>query len=114
MCFNHLAPETKQVPAGKDEAGAPVFNQKMHDVEVSPGGDAVFEVLVPDQPELDWFKDGVLIEDEGRFVIEDAIEGDELYRLTVENCEPTDHGTYTCLIKNDHGEAPVLCTAGHL
>lgn len=75
----------------------------MSDVQVKPGEDAVFEVHVPDQPDLDWYKNGILIEDEGRFVIEDAMEGDELYRLTVENCEPDDYGTYTCLIKNDHG-----------
>ena len=81
----------------------------MSDVEVKPGDDAIFEVHVPDQPELDWYKDGILIEDEGRFVIEDAMEGDELYRLTIENCEPSDYGTYTCLIKNDHGES--TCSA---
>lgn len=76
----------------------------MSDVKVTPGENAVFEVHVPDQPVLDWYKEGVLIEDEGRFVIEDAIEGDQLYRLTVEKCEPSDCGTYTCLIKNDYGE----------
>ncbi len=76
----------------------------MSDVEVKPGDNAIFEVHVPDEPELDWYKDGVLIEDEGRFVIEDPVEGDYLYRLTVENCEPTDYGTYTCVIKNDQGE----------
>jgi hypothetical protein len=76
----------------------------MSDVEVGPGDDAVFEVHVPDQPELDWYKDGVIIEDEGRFVIEDPVEGDQLYRLTIEKCVPSDHGTYTCLITNDHGE----------
>ena len=64
----------------------------------------MFEVCVPGAPELDWYKDGVLIEDEGRFVIEDAVEGEELYRLTVEDCEPEDSGRYTCLIKNDFGE----------
>ena len=76
----------------------------MSDVEVTPGDNAMFEVHVPDQPGLDWYKEGILIEDEGRFVIEDAVEGDQLYRLTVENCESSDHGTYTCLIKTDHGE----------
>ena len=76
----------------------------MSNVEVKPGDNAVFEVHVPDEPELDWYKEDVLIEDEGRFVIEDAMEGEQLYRLTVENCEPSDQGTYTCLIKNDNGE----------
>ena len=76
----------------------------MYDVEVKAGGNAIFEVHVPDQPELDWYKNGVLIEDEGRFIIEDPVEGEQVYRLTIENCDPSDHGTYTCLIKNDHGE----------
>ena len=103
--FLFEAPDKKQPPAVKDKKSrAPVFNKKMSDVEVKPGDNAIFEAHVPDEPELDWYKDGVLIEDEGRFVIEDPIEGDYLYRLTVENCEPTDYGTYTCVIKNDQGE----------
>ena len=77
----------------------------MSDVEVKPGDDAVFEVHVPEEPDLDWYKDGVIIEDQGWFVIEDPIEGDELYRLTIEKCVPSDHGTYTCLITNEHGKS---------
>jgi hypothetical protein len=106
VSFVFQAPDKKQSPAVQDKKSrAPVFNKKMSDVEVRPGDDAIFEVHVPDQPELDWYKDGVIIEDEGRFVIEDPVEGDQLYRLTIEKCVPSDHGTYTCLITNDHGES---------
>lgn len=77
----------------------------MTDVDIAPGEDAIFEVHVCDEPELDWYKDGILIEDEGRFIIEDPIEDDILYRLTIEKCQPSDRGTYTCYIRNDCGEA---------
>lgn len=62
------------------------------------------EVEVENEPFVDWFKDGVLLDDGGRTIIEDAVEGDTLYKITIEDSTSADSGEYKCVATNDAGE----------
>lgn len=66
------------------------------------------EVEVEHDPYINWFKDDVIIDDGGRFIIEDAVEGDTLYRLTVNDSTVVDTGEYKCVASNDIGDT--TCT----
>jgi hypothetical protein len=76
------------------------------------------EVEAINEPYIDWFKDDVLLDDGGRIIIEDAIEGDTLYRLTIKDSTPADSGEYKCIATNDAGEIScavyIEVKSGHL
>ena len=55
------------------------------------------------------FKDGVPLDDGGRIIIEDAVKGDTLYRLTIRDSTSDDSGEYKCIATNDAGE--IFCAA---
>ena len=64
----------------------------------------MLEVEAVNEPLIDWFKDDALLDDGGRIIIEDAIEGDTLYGLTIKDSTPADSGEYKCIASNDAGE----------
>ena len=71
---------------------------------MNEGDSIILEVEAVNDPFIDWFKDGVMLDDGGRFIIEDAIEGDTLYRLTIKDSTVADTGEYKCIAANDAGE----------
>ena len=71
---------------------------------MNEGESIVLEVEAKKEPLIDWFKDDVMLDDGGRIIIEDAIEGDTLYRLTIKDSTPADSGEYKCIASNDAGE----------
>lgn len=80
------------------------FIQGMSDVEITEGEDAKFDVRIEGVDlEVDWYRDDELIEDAGRFIIEDPHpdSDDNLYSLTIENCCPEDAGLYKCVANCD-------------
>lgn len=89
---------------------APVFLEMIKHVEVLEGEEARFDAHVDAVPEptIDWYRDGVLIPDQGRFVHIDAVK-EEVFTLVIENTELADAGEYTCIAINDVDE--VSCTA---
>lgn len=82
----------------------PEFTDVLRRVEVSVGDEAKFEVHTRGnpKPEVDWFKDGKLLEDTGRFEIVD--EKDGLHSLIIGKVEEDDAGTYKCVAFNEAGE----------
>lgn len=79
-------------------------------VEVLEGEEARFDAHVDAIPEptIDWYKNGELIPDEGRFVHIDAVK-EEVFTLVIENTQLDDAGEYTCIAINEVDE--VSCTA---
>lgn len=71
---------------------------------MNEGGSIILEVEAVNEPFIDWFKDGVMLDDGGRIIIEDAIEGATLYRLTIKDSTVGDTGEYKCIASNDAGE----------
>jgi hypothetical protein len=66
--------EEKKVP---EELGdRPIFTEKMQDVDVCQGGEAVFSVRASeDSPKIKWFRGDKQIENQGRFIIREAKDG---------------------------------------
>lgn len=89
-----------------NEAGTkPEFIEKLRNISALPGDEARFDVRVigSPPPEVDWLKGKEKIEDEGRFVLIDDIEGD-LFSLVIEDAKPSDSGEYECIAFNELGE----------
>lgn len=91
----------------------PIFKEKLHNLKVVEGENACFDIRVVGNPEpvVEWFKDSVQLEDEGRVMIIDDVDDNEpdLFSLVIENCKPSDAGQYTCLAMNEAGKDS--CTA---
>lgn len=77
----------------------------MQDVDVCQGGEAVFSVRASDSPKIEWYRNDEQIENRGRFIIEDAKDGEDLYRLIIDDVETKDIGTYVCRVTNDVGKS---------
>lgn len=69
---------------------------------MSEGEDAIFTIRVSGEPEVTWYHDDKLIDDDVRFSIE--TEG-ELIRLCIKETQPEDAGRYKCVAKNKAGES---------
>ncbi|EDO49551.1 predicted protein, partial [Nematostella vectensis] len=55
------------------------------------------------KPEVEWFKDGKVVEDAGRFLyVED--EEPEVFSLVIDDVQPEDAGKYKCIAFNEKGE----------
>lgn len=91
----------------------PIFKERMQNLSVVEGENACFDVRTVGNPEpvVEWFKDGIQLEDEGRVMIIDDVDDSEpeLFSLVIENCEPADAGEYKCLAMNEAGKDS--CTA---
>ena len=90
--------------------GEPQFIQKIQDVTVQEGGEARFDARVRACPdaEVDWFRGGAVVKDEGRFSVVDDEEA-ELFSLVIEDVKPEDSDSYECVAFNSVGE--VSCKA---
>ena len=88
----------------KAKGVAPQFTKAFRPVDVTEGEKAVLEGKVKGTPtpELEWFKDGVKIEeDENRTFVYD---GEKCF-MQIKTSELTDDGNYRCVATNDIGKA---------
>ena len=83
---------------------APRFTTSLQPFTVKEGEDAQMVVKVTGEPEVAWYRDESLITDDERFVVVDALDGDDKYSLVIENCKPCDSGVYRCIARNAVGE----------
>lgn len=83
----------------------PSFKKKPDNQTISAGQDVMFSALVVGNPppEVDWFRDGLAIEDKGRFVIKEGVDRGK-FSLTIEQTIMEDAGTYRCVAFNEAGE----------
>ena len=68
------------------------------------GEDVQLSAQIEGEPEVSWYKDGVQLEDEGRYVIVDQIE-DQIFTLAIEDVLPEDEGEYRCVAVNEAGKS---------
>ena len=90
----------------EEENSVPFFKQKAESQTISEGQSVTFSVIVAGNPppEVDWLKDGEVIEDNGRFVIKEDVEHGK-FSLIIEQTAFKDAGTYKCVAFNEAGEA---------
>lgn len=83
----------------------PFFKKKPHNQTVSEGQYVAFSAVVGGSPppEVDWFKDGRVVEDKGRFLIKEDVNQGK-FSLTIEQTFLEDVGTYKCVAFNEIGE----------
>lgn len=88
----------------------PKFEEKMKNIDICEGEDAIMKVKVKatPTPAIQWYKEGKEISNSGQFTLKsNEVEG--IYSLLVRNCNTKDAGRYTCLARNEAGETK--CTA---
>lgn len=83
----------------------PRILDKLNNVKVKVGQEAIFKLRVSLPAEVDWYKGEQIIEDTGRFVIVDDEDGSGLFQLIIEHVQPDDVGRYKCVAFNEDGEA---------
>lgn len=83
----------------------PYFKKKPDSQSISAGQDVTFSALVggSPSPEVDWYRDGLVIEDKGRFVIKEDVDHGK-FSVTIEETILEDAGTYRCVAFNEAGE----------
>ncbi|TRY90328.1 hypothetical protein DNTS_015224 [Danionella cerebrum] len=99
-------------------AEPPSFESIMEDLDVRVGETSRFVVVVDGKPDPDilWFKDGVLLAESSHFTF---VYDDRECSLVVLNAQPEDAGVYTCTAKNLAGSvfckaALTVCAAKHV
>ncbi|GIY55923.1 hypothetical protein CDAR_566731 [Caerostris darwini] len=82
---------------------SPTFAKGMENVEGMEGDTLKFNVEINGNPKptLKWLKDGKELPIDGKRI--KVTEQDNQYTLTIQNAAPSDVGTYTCEIRNEHG-----------
>lgn len=90
----------------EEENSVPFFKQKAESQTISEGQSVTFSVIVAGNPppEVNWLKDGEVIEDNERFVIKEDVEHGK-FSLILEQTAFKDAGTYKCVAFNEAGEA---------
>lgn len=68
------------------------------------GDDVQFNVQIDGEPEVNWYKDDVQLQDVGRFVIVDQVE-DQIFTFAIEDVVPEDEGQYRCVAENEAGKS---------
>ena len=69
-----------------------------------PGEDVLLTAQIEGEPEVSWYKDGILLEDQGRYVIVDQVE-DQIFTFAIEDVLPGDEGEYRCVAENEAGKS---------
>lgn len=91
----------------------PVFKKGLVSVEANEGDALRFDISVAGNPEpvVEWFKDGIQLEDKGDIVIIDDVddENKDLFCLLVENCKVSDAGEYKAVALNEAGKSDSVC-----
>ena len=71
------------------------------------GEDVQLSVQIEGEPEVNWYKDGTVLEDQGRYVIVDQIE-DQVFTFAIEDVLPEDEGEYRCAAENEAGKSETI------
>ncbi|XP_076762738.1 obscurin isoform X1 [Xylocopa sonorina] len=105
LIVQKLTPEEKKARA---EANAPIFLVRLKDTELLENTYLRFMVKVKGDPnpEMKFFKDGVLLDASNqrvKIVTEQADKG--FYELVIADVQKQDAGKYSCTAKNRYGEA---------
>ena len=85
----------------------PCFITTLGDVTVSEGQSLSLECQVCNADSVSWCKDGVVQRNNADFR-QTLIDG--VAKLEMAEVFLDDYGTYTCVLKNDHGEQKCSCT----
>ena len=90
----------------EEDHSVPFFKQKPESQTISAGQAVTFSVIVSGNPspEVDWLKNGQVIDDAGRFVIKEDVDNGK-FSLTIEQITFKDAGTFKCVAFNEAGEA---------
>ncbi|KAG8195169.1 hypothetical protein JTE90_023344 [Oedothorax gibbosus] len=88
-----------------EKGEAPMFLKKIGDNEVMEGMTAKFTACVTGIPTPDvcWLKDGQPLEPSPRHKMD--LESSGILRLVIRDLEPSDYGSYSVTISNNHGSA---------
>lgn len=91
------------------KAKAPVFVEKLQNVEVSVGKTAIIDCVCEGEPEpdVDWFFEGKAVKDSGRFRY--LYEKDDVVGLEIKKVELSDEGEYKIVCFNKSGEVSCKC-----
>jgi hypothetical protein len=102
--FGSSSTTTDLVVNEKELGSGPTIIEKLKDVTVSIGQEAIFKIRVSLPAEVDWYKGEEILDDSGRFVIIDDEDSDGLFQLVIEDVQPEDIGRYKCVAFNEDGE----------
>ncbi|KAK0044806.1 myosin light chain kinase smooth muscle, partial [Biomphalaria pfeifferi] len=100
-----LAVEGRQATSQGKPFCAPQVTSKMDDCVIELGEMARFDCRVsayPD-PEITWFKDGNKVIPSAKFELVSF--HDDIFSLLIKKVDTEDSGRYTCMAKNEYGEA---------
>ncbi|XP_077176919.1 striated muscle preferentially expressed protein kinase isoform X2 [Paroedura picta] len=106
-----IPPKRAKVAAGQGDPAAPVFLQELKDSAARLGHSILLRVVVAGNPwpHLSWYKEKMPVahaeqkEEEGK-------EEEEYGSFWIHNSKVTDGGVYSCVAKNEHGEAVTSAT----
>ncbi|XP_051970786.1 obscurin-like [Xyrauchen texanus] len=82
---------------------APVFLMELRSQDVHDGFPVSFDCVIigTPHPNVCWFKDGKLLEENDHYMINEDLEG--RHQLIITAVLPTDMGVYRCMAENDSG-----------
>ncbi|XP_054826431.1 striated muscle preferentially expressed protein kinase [Eublepharis macularius] len=103
-----IPPKRAKVAAEEGIPAAPVFLQELKDTATSIGHNILLRVVVTGspQPHLSWYKEKVPVAP----AEEEEKEEEEYGSFWIRNSKGTDGGVYSCIAKNEHGEAVTSAT----
>ncbi|XP_053140297.1 striated muscle preferentially expressed protein kinase isoform X2 [Hemicordylus capensis] len=105
-----IPPKRAKVAAEQEGPAAPVFLQELKDMAISLGQNILLRVVVTGspQPHLSWYKEKEPVaptKDK-----EEEEEEEEYGSLRIQCSKAADAGVYSCVAKNEHGEAVTCAT----
>ena len=99
--FFSIAKERKSFSLQKT-VRKPQFNERPKHTDVNEGDEALFTVRVSGEPDVVWYQDDKLLEDDARIAMESE---NDVYRLCIKDARSEDAGRYKCVAKNSAGES---------